>query len=110
MIRLDYFDDAIGVTEGFAVFEDLLKCGKADAFSAFTCYSCAPTDELKRQILGYDIAALLERKLAAGKPTEMRTSLIYLDILRNRMSGIHSFHVGIANLSRRRNLVDWKVG
>ncbi|KAF8124786.1 hypothetical protein EV363DRAFT_1403054 [Boletus edulis] len=65
MIRLDYFDEAVGVTEGFAILEDLLRC-----------------DKLKRQILEYDIAALLERKLGAGQPAEMRTSLNYLNIFR----------------------------
>ena len=33
MIRLDYFDEAIGVTEGLAIFEDFLKCGKVNFIS-----------------------------------------------------------------------------
>ncbi|KAI9566938.1 hypothetical protein HD554DRAFT_1079571 [Boletus coccyginus] len=65
MMRLDYFDEAIGVTEGFSILEDLLRCS-----------------EIKRQILGYDIAAVLESKLGAGIPGEMRTGLIYLNLFR----------------------------
>lgn len=35
MIRLDYFDEAIGVVEGFSIFEDLLRCGKINLFPTF---------------------------------------------------------------------------
>ncbi|KAG8212876.1 hypothetical protein J3R82DRAFT_11208 [Butyriboletus roseoflavus] len=78
MIRLDYFDEAIGVTEGFTIFEDLLECG-----------------ELRCKILEYDIAGLLEHKIGAGKPAEMRMSLIYLNIFR-----IHG-HLMARNLVER---------
>ena len=98
MIRLDYFDDAVGVTEGFTIFEDLLRCGKADLFSTFLLYSGTSIDVLKRRILGYDIAALLERKLGVGNPGEMRTSLIYLNIFRQSMSGVLSSHVSVTKL------------
>ena len=41
MIRLDYFDEAIGVTEGFTIFEDLLRFGEVNfifyPFSVFMC-------------------------------------------------------------------------
>lgn len=84
MIRLDYFDEAIGIIEGFSIFEDLLKCGRMNLFAIFATYSCTPIGELKSTILGYDITTLLERKLGAGKPREMRTSLIYLNIFRIR--------------------------
>jgi len=79
MIRLDYFDEAIGVIEGFTVFENLLRW-----------------DTLKRKLLGYDIATLLERKIAAGNPAEMRTSMIYLNIFR-----IHGEQVLTRNLVER---------
>lgn len=36
MIRLDYFDEAIGVIEGFSIFEDLMRCGKI-IFSTLLC-------------------------------------------------------------------------
>ncbi|KAG9314812.1 hypothetical protein JVU11DRAFT_3903 [Chiua virens] len=65
MIRLDYFDEAIGITQGFTIFEDLMRCGK-----------------LKLKLLGYDITSLLERKLGAGTPRGTRTGLIYLNIFR----------------------------
>ncbi|KAG8212883.1 hypothetical protein J3R82DRAFT_11216 [Butyriboletus roseoflavus] len=79
MIRLDYFDEAIGVTEGLAIFEEFLRC-----------------DELKQKILGYDITTLLEHKLGAGKPAEMRMSLIYVNIFR-----IHGEHSLTRNLVER---------
>lgn len=95
MIRLDYFDEAIGITEGFTIFEELLRCGKINLLSRMVEYLCISIDELKRQILGYDITTLLEHKLGAGRPREMRTSLVYLNIFRIRAFYIPLFLVDV---------------
>ena len=35
MIRLDYFDEAVGPVEGFDILRNLLRCGKADSSFRF---------------------------------------------------------------------------
>ena len=55
-----------------------------------------PIDELKGKILGYDITTLLEHKLGAGKPAEMRMCLIYLNIFRIRTFDFPSIYAGVA--------------
>ncbi|KAF9227009.1 hypothetical protein BS17DRAFT_441300 [Gyrodon lividus] len=66
MLRLDYFDDAVGQVEGFQIFGDFMK-----------------QDHLRGEIRKYDITTVLERKLGNGQPKEIRTSLICLDIFRS---------------------------
>lgn len=110
MIRLDYFDEAVGVTEGFTILEDLLGCGKTTDFLPCFFYSRTPIDALRLQIMGYDIAALLECKLGTGNPGEMRTSLIYLNIFRICMSGIFLSNVPSPNRFRWRAFVDSEFG
>ncbi|KAN0091571.1 Uncharacterized alpha/beta hydrolase domain (DUF2235) domain containing protein [Tylopilus felleus] len=65
MLRLDYFDDSIGHVEGFQIFGDLM--GHAD---------------LRAKIVNYDITEVLKAKLVKGKPKEIRTSLVCLQIFR----------------------------
>ncbi|KAF9227006.1 hypothetical protein BS17DRAFT_440162 [Gyrodon lividus] len=71
MLRLDYFDDAVGQVEGFQVFGDLMK-----------------HDDLRKKITEcniaeYSITEVLKQKLRTGQPNEIRTSLICLDIFRS---------------------------
>ncbi|KAH7928798.1 hypothetical protein BV22DRAFT_182921 [Leucogyrophana mollusca] len=66
MLRLDYFDEAIGQNEGFQIFSDLLK-----------------DDDLRLRIKEFNITEVFARKLEAGRSSEIRTSLICLDIFRS---------------------------
>ncbi|KAG8214237.1 hypothetical protein J3R82DRAFT_11045 [Butyriboletus roseoflavus] len=66
MLRLDYFDDAVGHVEGFQIFGDLMK-----------------HDDLRAKIERDNITEVLNTKLRKGRAKETRTSLICLDIFRS---------------------------
>ncbi|KAF8445037.1 hypothetical protein L210DRAFT_3059908 [Boletus edulis BED1] len=66
MLRLDYFDDAVGPVEGFQIFGDFMQHA-----------------DLREKIEDYKITEVLNTKLGKGKPKEIRTSLICLDIFRS---------------------------
>ncbi|KAG9309255.1 hypothetical protein JVU11DRAFT_10738 [Chiua virens] len=66
MLRLDYFDDAVGPVEGFQIFGDFMQHAG-----------------LRKMIKDYNITEVLNMKLGKGKPKEIRTSLICLDIFRS---------------------------
>ncbi|KAG8214236.1 hypothetical protein J3R82DRAFT_11044 [Butyriboletus roseoflavus] len=66
MLRLDYFDDAVGQVEGFQIFGDFMQ-----------------HDDLREKIKKYNITEVLNTKLGKGKAKEIRTSLICLDIFRS---------------------------
>ncbi|KAF8554223.1 hypothetical protein OG21DRAFT_1115422 [Imleria badia] len=65
MLRLDYFDDAVGPVEGFQIFGDFMQ-----------------HVDLREKIRNYNITEVLNSKLGKGKPKEIRTSLISLEIFR----------------------------
>ncbi|KAF8134262.1 hypothetical protein EV363DRAFT_1322911 [Boletus edulis] len=66
MLRLDYFDDAVCRVEGFQIFRELMQHA-----------------DLRAKIMNYGIIDVLRTKLGKGKPKEIRTSLICLDIFRS---------------------------
>ncbi|KAN0091565.1 hypothetical protein V8E55_005131 [Tylopilus felleus] len=66
MLRLDYFDDAVGQVEGFQIFGDIMRRAA-----------------LREKIKYYNITEVLNAKLGAGKLKEIQTSLICLDIFRS---------------------------
>ncbi|KAF8554218.1 hypothetical protein OG21DRAFT_1115120 [Imleria badia] len=66
MLRLDHFDDAVGQVEGFQIFGDIMQHA-----------------DLRGKIKDYNITEVLNAKLGRGKPKEIRTSLICLDIFRS---------------------------
>ncbi|KIJ11753.1 hypothetical protein PAXINDRAFT_15336, partial [Paxillus involutus ATCC 200175] len=72
MLRLDSFDDAVGQIEGWRIFANLMRELMQD-------------DDLKRKMEGEDseITKVLEEKLIRGKPKDIRTSLLCLEILRS---------------------------
>lgn len=87
MLRLDYFDDAVGPVEGFQIFGDFMQHGKGTALvildnPAPSINSREPAD-LRERIKNYDITEVLNTKLRKGRPKETRTSLICLDIFRS---------------------------
>ncbi|KIJ60018.1 hypothetical protein HYDPIDRAFT_190199 [Hydnomerulius pinastri MD-312] len=84
MLRLDYFDEAIGGYEGFQIFYELMKNGKALNILRETCRLIwGETEELRRRVTRYDITEVLAKKLGGGKPDEVRTSLLFLSIIRS---------------------------
>ncbi|KIJ62089.1 hypothetical protein HYDPIDRAFT_114935 [Hydnomerulius pinastri MD-312] len=71
MLRLNYFDEAIGQNEGFRIFSDLMEY-----------------DDLRWAVWEYDVTQVLAKKLETGKAREIRTSLICPDIFHS--IGAHS--------------------
>ncbi|KIJ09526.1 hypothetical protein PAXINDRAFT_172463 [Paxillus involutus ATCC 200175] len=102
MLRLDSFDDAVGQVEGWRVFAKLMK-------------RLMQNDDLKRKTEGEgsEITKVLEEKLRRGKPKDIRTALISLEILRSIGEHPHTGDVwttslvekGLAHLKTRQ----WKT-
>ncbi|KAF8833616.1 hypothetical protein BDN67DRAFT_985910, partial [Paxillus ammoniavirescens] len=90
MLRLDSFDDAVGQIEGWRIFANLMRelIRDGNAYPKPNFYPHVhvnETDDLKRKMEGEDseITKVLEEKLIRGKPKDIRTSLLSLEILRS---------------------------
>ena len=82
MLRLDYFDDAVGQVEGFQIFGKLMQYRKRLSQSPLMSVPVLipGLGDLRKKIKDYNIIEVLNTKLVKGKPKETRTGLICLDI------------------------------
>ncbi|KAH7889110.1 hypothetical protein F5I97DRAFT_1858500 [Phlebopus sp. FC_14] len=65
MLRLNFFDDAVGEHDGFQIFKELIR-----------------HDDLRKRVCDCGITQVLLMKLRDGGSNEVRTSLICLDIFK----------------------------
>ncbi|KAI9460304.1 hypothetical protein HD554DRAFT_2041680 [Boletus coccyginus] len=86
MLPLDYFNDAIGQVKGFQIFGDFMQHDNESPLSFSRIWLRILIHELAdlwEKIKNYNITEVLNTKLGKGKPREIHTSLICLDIFRS---------------------------